>query len=500
MKIEKLIHYSIPLYIIAVIARGVEEVSFLYYAVPVLCLAYIIYYLVSVRNESRSVIPNQPVLSEACTEQSRSVEGRNLSLSARFFTRLNRVLNDRAKIVIILILLSGIWFLITALWSPYKERTIERSLYFLLIALGSVCAGLLSTRLKNKVKSKKEETQKPSDFLPFPFLPANIIVVSLCLFSLITGIPSDSWTMGRGYGFGGFFGHQNLLASVLLFTMPGVFAALKVVISDQKSVISKKLNIKHLQLTAYSLKLIAYCLLLTANLLFLTLTYSRSAILALIVGVVLYLILLKKWKTLSFSFLVVFILSLVIYIVPPLKSEANKILKKDFNEIYSSRLLLWEPSFNAALKGGITGLGYGVSDPDFIFPENATGSHYQGEVYEREKGNSVLALIEETGLIGLVLFFLPIIYLLIIRIRGVILNKVRELSPKEETSQLYPVKSFSISQGLLLTSSFSLLTASLIAFITHSQFEAWMVGVGSVQLPLFFVYIGLIFRQTLVSS
>ena len=32
---------------------------------------------------------------------------------------------------------------------------------------------------------------------------------------------------------------------------------------------------------------------------------------------------------------------------------------------------------------------------------------------------------------------------------------------------------------------------SIKSFLLHSQFEAWWVGVGSVQLPLFFVYLGL---------
>jgi len=43
----------------------------------------------------------------------------------------------------------------------------------------------------------------------------------------------------------------------------------------------------------------------------------------------------------------------------------------------------------------------------------------------------------------------------------------------------------------LLTTHYSLLTAALTAFILHAQFEAWWVGVGSVQLPLFLLYIGL---------
>lgn len=37
----------------------------------------------------------------------------------------------------------------------------------------------------------------------------------------------------------------------------------------------------------------------------------------------------------------------------------------------------------------------------------------------------------------------------------------------------------------------AIILSALFAFILHAQFEAWWVGVGSVQLPLFFIYLGL---------
>jgi len=80
------------------------------------------------------------------------------------------------------------------------------------------------------------------------------------LISIITNIPTDTWTGGHGKGFIGFFGHQNLLASVLLFTLPAVFSKLW-----------RPKNIEHqLPLKAYSLKLTAYYLPLTAYSLLLT--------------------------------------------------------------------------------------------------------------------------------------------------------------------------------------------------------------------------------------
>jgi hypothetical protein len=39
------------------------------------------------------------------------------------------------------------------------------------------------------------------------------------------------------------------------------------------------------------------------------------------------------------------------------------------------------------------------------------------------------------------------------------------------------------------------LLSAIAAFLLHSMFEAWWVGVGSVQLPLFFIFTGYITRM-----
>ncbi|OQY70208.1 MAG: hypothetical protein B6D44_16285, partial [Ignavibacteriales bacterium UTCHB2] len=101
----------------------------------------------------------------------------------------------------LLFLIPGIWFLLTALWSSYPIISAERAFYFILLSAGCLAAGNLWLRYSS---------EGILDFL----LPANIIVVLVCLFSLITNIPSDSWSGGNGKGFMGFFGQQNLLASV----------------------------------------------------------------------------------------------------------------------------------------------------------------------------------------------------------------------------------------------------------------------------------------------
>ena len=104
-------------------------------------------------------------------------------------------------------------------------------------------------------------------------------------------------------------------------------------------------------------------------------------------------------------------IAMIIYLTPALNQFADKIIKKDFPEFYSSRLWMWEPSYKAALEGGLFGLGYGISHPEIRSGEYS--DHFENGRLIREKGNSSLALIEEAGVVGLVLFLLPILYALL---------------------------------------------------------------------------------------
>jgi hypothetical protein len=355
------------------------------------------------------------------------------------FAGYKYVLKDKALTILLLLLFTfGLWSAVTSLWSDYPLVTLSRSGYFIFISFGAVLAGYLWQQL---------------NFTPLSFLlAANIIVVAFSLFSLITNIPADSWTGGNAKGFMGFAGHQNTLASAILFTIPAVISK----IPNRKSKIPNY--------TYYRLLITAYCLLLTMNFLILILTYSRATILALVIGAVVFLLLSKKSNVLIYSSAVALLILCLIWFTPYLKEKANELVKKDFPEFYSSRQWLWEPSYNAALSGGLTGLGYGISNPEIIV--EGTGSHYDNGRYIREKGNSFLALIEEAGIVGLVLFLLPLAYLL----------KKHSAKPS------------------------SIFWASVTAFLIHSQFEAWLVGVGSIQLPLFFFYIGSMTNAVILSK
>ncbi len=378
-------------------------------------------------------------------------------------------LNKQLKRTVVLLLLFSCWSLITALWSSFPVITISRSLYFALISIGSLVGSYTYFKVKD-------------NFDLNVFLPLNILIVALSLASLILNYPNEVWTGGNGKGFMGFAGHQNTLGALILFTIPAsVWGIAREFCGDAES--RNKINIK----------LILYFVLFALNLVILILTYSRASIASLFLALAVWFVFVYKWKAAA-CYLVIAILTAGILIVNPLiKNEVEKIALKKFPTLLSSREFLIKSSLIAAKHGGLFGLGYGISDPNIIL--TGTGSHYailgnsatykgnnagtQNEqaMYIREKGSSVLALIEEVGYVGLILFLLPITYV-VIHLWFLVKSKLKI------------TKNIVQSNSTLTINLLQLIISFLFAFIIHAQLEAWLVGVGSATLPLFFVYMG----------
>ncbi len=342
-------------------------------------------------------------------------------------------------IYIAVIFLFPAYCLITSIWSLNPTISAQRSLYLLLLYAGILSSALLY---------KQFFPDKGLGFL----IPANIFVIVFSAVSLIFSFPAGRWTGGNGLGFMGFAGHQNTLAAALLFTLPGLLGCK---IKDK----STKIKVQG----------IFYFLLLIFNFLLLFLTYSRAALIALAIAIITYLLLTKSKKVLLLLFSITALVFVFYFAVPFIHNSIDSVLNKDGGNILSRRTILWEPSLEAAKMGGIFGLGYGVSAPEIKTPIK-TGSHYEDGRYVREKGNSVLAMIEETGFIGLLLFLLPIILLI---------RKFKiENSPIGMASQKFKIVSDHYTYRLHLAAMF-----------IHAQLEAWWVGVGSISLPLFLIFL-----------
>lgn len=334
-----------------------------------------------------------------------------------------------------------IYCLLTSFWSTSSQVSATRSLYFLLLSFG----------MFSVIKLINHYNLNLFNYL----LPANILVVVLSLISLTFNIPAANWSGGSGIGFMGFSAHQNTLASAVLFTMPAAFYYL---FKTEKSEVNI-FNSKYFGLFIYFLIFI--------NIVLLILTYSRAALLSLLTGITVYLILSKSKKIIYTLSAAVIIFLIACFTITPLNNFVQNYLDKNGEGIFGRRMMLWQPSYQAVLQGGLFGLGFGISAPD-IKTNPLTGSYYENGRYIREKGNSTLALIEETGVIGFIIFIIPFGFLFI------------------RQNKKYP------DNKNLLT---KFLVSTLIALIVHAQFEAWLVGIGSISLPLFFLFWFKLFLQ-----
>jgi hypothetical protein len=127
-----------------------------------------------------------------------------------------------------------------------------------------------------------------------------------------------------------------------------------------------------------------------------------------------------------------------------------------------SRRNTWSKSLDGALKGGIIGVGVGVSTGDTNF-KGALSSRGYG----REKGNSQLAIAEETGLIGVAIYVALIAQLFFVLVSGAI-----AATDRETRLQL------------------ALMTGALMGLVAHSVFEAWWLSPASSEAVYFWATVG----------
>ena len=135
------------------------------------------------------------------------------------------------------------------------------------------------------------------------------------------------------------------------------------------------------------------------------------------------------------------------------------------NAILFSREVIWQESYELAMRGGLVGGGYGVT----------IGEAFQGDIgttissgqYGREQGNTQLAILEQTGVIGFALYLI-----LIASIGGALVSGLR----------CARVEADRVAIGLM--------GGMLFGMLVMSVFEAWWVAPGSVESATFWMLLG----------
>lgn len=131
-------------------------------------------------------------------------------------------------------------------------------------------------------------------------------------------------------------------------------------------------------------------------------------------------------------------------------------------DVFYSRRAPWRESLEGAREGGWIGLGYGASYGDTAFSGGLTAT-----TYGREKGNSQLAIIEETGIVGVVLYAL-----LIFTIFRELLAGLRWTVDRDRRMELALI--CGLTAGMLF----------------QSVFEAWWTAPGSLESAIFWSTVG----------
>ena len=134
----------------------------------------------------------------------------------------------------------------------------------------------------------------------------------------------------------------------------------------------------------------------------------------------------------------------------------------DDRGVFYTREAPWEESYSAAMEGAWIGVGYGASVGEDIFIADLTTVGYG-----REKGNAQLAIIEETGIIGLILYAALLVALF------------RELMKAALACRILEHR---IVMGLFI--------GTLSGLLLQSVFEAWWVAPGAPEFAYFWAVAG----------
>lgn len=387
------------------------------------------------------------------------------------------------KVFIVLVLLSALWALATTIWSYDPIITFPRAFYFAYVAIGAALGGYLWCVHFSK------------SLLGF-LLPANIAIVVISLFSLITNLPVGAWTGGCGIGFMGFAPHQNTLGMMILLTIPSVLFPVFFFLSRRNVVKSNLSRFRFSHSISRSLGEVIrsritfslYTFLLLLNFYILILTHSRGSIIAVLLMIVTYLLFSLNWKLLITVGLTLILFITALFLAnPQIKIAVTDYVFKTENTIGDRRSTQIDATISAAKHGGLTGLGYGISDPKNII----TKDFVEGKRYYREKMISVLALVEEVGVIGLC-FFLAIVgyvFWLLFKTFNLHSFSVKGKSQPEAHAPLEHISGGYIqySTGKWQT---SFIISVFVALSFHAQIEGWWPGSGSCPFLIYFVMLG----------
>jgi O-antigen ligase len=303
---------------------------------------------------------------------------------------------------------------VTTFWTENVALSLAKWFLYATVSLAFLVGG-------TAIAQNSPPASNPFASLKWLFLPMMISSV----FALIVG---QGWVEGN---FRGMCGNSNALGASIMLTTPWLIYELKLKWEDRR---------------ARRWLVVLACTTVVVMLA----THSRAALSGFLILPAFSAKQLKVGRkvVLGYLFLMVLILT---YALRPGAFDVvyHSYVEKRSDNIMASRGTQMEDSWDAAKQGGIFGEGFGVSVGLSRYWDMTTFSRIS-----REKGNSMLAIMEETGLVGLG-FYVAVLVALYLTFRK--FGRTTDLDQKFIAN---------IAMGYF------------VAALVHGQFEAWFLSFG----------------------
>lgn len=331
------------------------------------------------------------------------------------------------KGIVTLLGLCSIWALTTTFWSESFDLSFMKAMAFLFASVPLVLAGQKWVATKGIVGS-------------WTYLaPVALVAMMAAVLGYFLSPFAYSGNLFQGFVYG-----PNMMGSLLAIALPCLLWQ----------------TWRQWHVPRWRTFWILACL---ANFGFIYITQSRGALLVALCSLGGMCLAFSRRKTLSVGFLFAVVVVLIVAVRPGLQTRVvQQVIYKHSDDVFYTRVQPWSESWEKAQLGGFLGAGYGVS-----IGSGTWGGGLTAVGYGREKGNSQLAIVEETGLIGL-FFYLILVITLVARIYGSFANA------KNRQAKVALGLGFGAVTGMLL----------------QSVFEAWWVAPGAPEAVAFWALVG----------
>lgn len=244
------------------------------------------------------------------------------------------------------------------------------------------------------------------------------------------------------------------------------------------AVISPFIFIKLYENKAKKSQLALWVLILILDVHFLAASYSRSSAIIFTCVFGFFTVSLPLSKKIVMSFFAFFCITIMLLMMPTGYLEnlfLTHIIKfhgasttDNANVIFQSRDSVWKKSIARAERGGLMGGGFAASIGNNKFSGTALSSQVSAK-YGHEKGNSQLAILEETGIVGFVLY--------IIFIFSFFFYAISSYLRLHGTNKVFMGVTLGVILGLLL----------------ESLVEGWWDSAAGPEVICFWTFVGIIF-------